>query len=417
MSSANQSIDVAPTSEKAPYTALFLVVFISLVGFGIVIPVFPFFGQMVGASAEEITLAMAAYSAGQFIGAPIWGRMSDRYGRRPILIWSLVASIFAYILMAHATNIWWLGLSRLLGGLLAGNLAAAFAYVGDVTTDETRPKAMGLLGAAFGSGFIFGPAIGGFIAGAEPDPYDFLYIGYVSALFTFIAAVLTHLTVPESMSPERRMAAAASRSGSAFQTLSLMKAKPVVFWLCVIMLLAVGSGALMEATFAFLAGDLFAWGPLEVGLSFAMIGTIAAIVQAFAAGPLAARFGEATVMTYSLIVHAGGLIVMGLAQSSMHLIFGLIAMSFGVGAFSPAYQSYTAAQSNDTDRGLVMGLTHSAGALGRVFGPAISGFLYVGISKPAPFLIGGSMLLLTFVVCLFVVRRSQKRQPATPVSH
>ncbi|MEM9880056.1 MAG: MFS transporter [Pseudomonadota bacterium] len=132
----------AATSQKSQVFALFLVVFISLLGFGIVLPVFPFFGTMVGATPAQITLAMAAYSLGQFIGAPVWGQLSDKYGRRPILLASLAASAAAYILMAHATDIWTLGVSRLIGGLMAGNIAAAFAYVGDVTDDTTRPRAI-----------------------------------------------------------------------------------------------------------------------------------------------------------------------------------------------------------------------------------------------------------------------------------
>ncbi|MEO0410902.1 MAG: MFS transporter [Pseudomonadota bacterium] len=390
---------------RSPYAALFMVVFISLVGFGIVIPVFPFFGRMVGATAEQITLAMAAYSLGQFIGAPVWGRMSDRYGRRPILIWSLIASAFAYALMAHSGNIWWLGISRLLGGLMAGNLAAAFAYVGDVTTDATRPKAMGLLGAAFGSGFIFGPAIGGLIAGAETDPLDFLYIGYASAVFTLLAAAMTYFTVAESLPPERRAAAQPSSNTSAFATATLMRAKPIVFWLSLIMFLVTASGALMEATFAFLASDEFAWGPREIGLSFAMIGTIAAVLQAVATEPLAARFGVERVMTYSLILYGAGLAGIGLAQSDLTLALCLALNAAGVGLFSPAYQSYTAGRSNDTDRGLVMGITQSAGSLGRVIGPAMAGVLYVGISPPAPFLIGGTVMVLTLFVCTYTVRR------------
>ncbi|MEM7568869.1 MAG: MFS transporter [Pseudomonadota bacterium] len=406
-SNISDTTSTAGTQDgRSPYAALFMVVFISLVGFGIVIPVFPFFGRMVGASAQEITLAMAAYSLGQFIGAPVWGRMSDRYGRRPSLIWSLIASALAYMLMAHSGNIWWLGLSRLLGGLMAGNLAAAFAYVGDVTTDATRPKAMGLLGAAFGSGFIFGPAIGGLIAGAETGPSDFLYIGYASAAFTILAAVMTYFTVAESLSPERRAAAAhASSSTAAFATATFMRAKPVVFWLAAIMFLSTSAGALMEATFAFLASDRFTWGPREIGLSFAMIGSVAAVLQAVATQPLAARFGVANVMTYSLIIYAGGLLGIGLAQTNLQLALGLAANAVGVGLFSPAYQSYTAGRASDADRGLVMGITQSAGSLGRVIGPAVAGVIYVGVSPPAPFYIGAAVMLLSLFVAAHTVKR------------
>lgn len=400
-------------SDRKPIAALFLVVFISLVGFGIVIPVFPFFGQMVGASAEQITLAMAAYSLGQFIGAPVWGRLSDTYGRRPILIWSLVASVFTYIIMAHATDIWTLGISRFIGGLMAGNIAAAFAYIGDVTTDEDRPQKMGLLGAAFGMGFVFGPAIGGLIAGGNSDPNDFLFIGYASAFFTLIAALCTFAFLKESLPPERRAAAAANGKPSAFAAATLMKAKPIVFWLAVISLLVTGAGALFEATFAFLAMDKFIWGPREIGLSFAMIGAVAAITQATLVSPSVRLFGEAGVMNGSLIFYAIGLAGLGIVESEILLLGCLVLTSFGVGLFSSAYQSYTSAQSNDFDRGLVMGLTQSAGSLGRVFGPAAAGFIYVGVGQSAPFFYGGAIMALSFFVGLYTVRRyGRKKAPA-----
>lgn len=399
------------TGGKASLFSLFLVVFISLVGFGIVIPVFPFFGEMVGASPEQITLAMAAYSLGQFIGAPIWGRLSDKYGRRPILIWSLIASVFTYILMAHATDIWTLGISRAIGGLMAGNIAAAFAYIGDVTTDKTRPQAMGLLGAAFGSGFIFGPAIGGLIAGGDSDPNDFLYIGYTAALFTLIAAICTFVFVRESLSPERRAAAATHGTPSAFAAVTLMKAKPIVFWLSILSLFVIGAAALFESTFAFLAMDRFVWGPREIGLSFALIGFVAAIIQGIAVGPVVRKFGEAETMSGSLILYAIGLAGFAIAPNQLWFIGCLVITSIGVGLFSPSYQSYTAAQSNDYDRGLIMGLTQSAGSLGRVIGPAVAGFMYVGIGQNAPFLYGGAIMAFSFLIAVYTVHRYGR--PAT----
>lgn len=400
--------DPARSSGMKPLAALFLIVFISLVGFGIVIPVFPFFGQMVGASAEQITLAMAAYSLGQFIGAPVWGRLSDKYGRRPILLWSLLASVVAYIIMAHATDIWTLGISRFGCGLMAGNIAAAFAYIGDVTTDADRPKAMGLLGAAFGMGFIFGPAIGGLIAGGSSDPSDFLYIGYASALFTLIAALCTFAFVKESLSLERREAAGLNTKPSAFAAATLVKAKPIVFWLAMVSFLVTGAGALFEATFAFLAMDRYTWGPREIGLSFGMLGAVAAITQGALVGPAVRLFGEANVMNGSLIVYAIGLAGLGLVSSQIALLSCLVLTAFGVGMFSSSYQSYTSAQSNDYDRGLVMGLTQSAGSLGRVFGPAAAGFVYVGVGQSAPFVYGGAVMILSFFVGVYTVKRYGK---------
>ncbi len=178
---------------------LFLVVFINLVGFGVILPVFPFFGSMVGASPTATTIAMAAYSLGQLIGAPLWGKVSDRIGRRPVLIWSLIGSLLSYFVMAVSHDIWTLGLARLFGGLMAGNIAAAFAYVGDMTDETSRPKAMGMIGAAFGLGFIFGPAIGGLIAGDTPNLEDFAQVCLAAAAITGVAAAAVWWKLPESL--------------------------------------------------------------------------------------------------------------------------------------------------------------------------------------------------------------------------
>ena len=181
-------------------------------------------------------------------------------------------------------------LETLIGGLMAGNIAAAFAYVGDITTPEARPKAMGMIGAAFGLGFIFGPAIGGLMAGNHPDLSDFAIIGYASAGITALAAVAALILLPESLTPERRAEAHAARSDlSAGQVL---RAKPVVIALMVLTLLVIGSAALMETTLAFFAHDSFGWGPSDVGLAFGAVGLISAALQGGAAGPLARRFGS-----------------------------------------------------------------------------------------------------------------------------
>ena len=281
--------EVAPRGKQLP--ALFLIVFINLVGFGVVLPVFPFFGNMVQATPGQTTLAMAAYSLGQFVGAPLWGKLSDKYGRRPILIASLIGAVLSYLIMAEARDIWVLGASRLFGGLMAGNIAAAFAYVGDITTPENRPKAMGTIGAAFGLGFIFGPAIGGLIAGNTPDLNDFAIVGYTSAAITAAAALAAYFFLPESLTAERRAEANVARSD--LKLGDVLAAKPVIWALMALSLLVIGAAAMMETTLAFFAHDDFGWGPSDVGLSFAGVGLISAALQGGAAGPLARRFGSA----------------------------------------------------------------------------------------------------------------------------
>ena len=378
--------------------ALFLIVFISLVGFGIVLPAFPFFGTMVGASPAETTLAMAAYSLGQLVGAPVWGKLSDRYGRKPILIWSLVGAIVSYVWMAHARDIVTLSAARLVGGLMAGNIAAAFAYVGDITTPETRPKAMGLVGAAFGLGFIFGPAIGGLLAGDHPEFSDFATIGYASAGFAALAAVGALAFLPESLPPERRHRPV--EDAPKITTRSVLAAKPAIWALIIINLLAVTSAAMMETSIAFFTYDTLGWGPRQVGLSFAAVGLVSVVLQGGAAAPLAKRYGSRALMLIGLVLYGAGLAGLTVAGTTLTVLAALSVTACGLGLFNPAFQTITSAQSGDEDRGLVNGLTQGASSLGRVIGPAGSGAIYQSIGTTAPFAIGAIGLLLALGVAM-----------------
>ena len=396
------------TQSQKQLPALFLIVFINLVGFGVVLPVFPFFGNMVQASPAQTTIAMAAYSLGQFVGAPVWGKLSDRYGRRPILIGSLLGAILSYIILAHAQDIWVLGASRLFGGLMAGNIAAAFAYVGDITTAESRPKAMGMIGAAFGLGFIFGPAIGGLIAGNNPDLADFAIVGYTSATVTAVAAIAAFFLLPESLTAERRAAAGAEETNLA--TGDVLRAKPIIWALMALTLLVIGSAAMMEATLAFFAHDAFRWGPSDVGLSFAAVGLISAALQGGAAGPLAKRFGSARLAIAGVAAHAAGLALIAIASSAAFMMTGLAVMAVGLGLFNPAFQTLSSDQTDDRDRGLVMGLTQGASSLGRVIGPAVSGSLYQRIGQQAPFGIGAAIMLLALGAAFVVAAKGRSKK-------
>lgn len=397
-------------SQGKQLPTLFLIVFINLVGFGVVLPVFPFFGNMIHATPGQTTLAMAAYSFGQFIGAPLWGKLSDRYGRRPILIASLIGAILSYIIMAHARDIWLLSFSRLFGGLMAGNIAAAFAYVGDITTPENRPKAMGMIGAAFGLGFIFGPAIGGLIAGNTPDLGDFTVVGYASAGITAVAALAAFFLLPESLTAERRAEAQTARAD--FTTGELLRAKPVVIALMLLTLLVIGSAAMMETTLAYFAHDTFAWGPSNVGLAFGGVGLISAVLQGGAAGPLARRFGSARMALCGVGFHAAGLALLAVAASSGAMIAGLAVMAVGLGLFNPAFQTLTSDQTSDGDRGMVMGLTQGASSLGRVFGPAVSGTIYQSLGHRWPFGIGAGVMLLALGTAFVVAAKGRANSGA-----
>lgn len=380
---------------------LLVSVFISLMGFGVVLPVFPFWGRALGAGPELVTVALGAYSLGQFVGAPFWGKFSDRFGRRPVLIGSLIGIMLSYLLMAEAEDIWTLGAARLLGGLMAGNIAVAFAYVGDVVEGPQRPKALGLLGAAFGMGFIFGPAIGGIVAGDAPVMADFAMVAHVAAGICVIGIVLVIFGLPESLGRARRQAVKDAGAGPTAR--AVMAEKPAVLGLMVVAALVIGSAAMMETTFAMFADDRLGWSPRDVGLSFGLIGSISAVMQAVAAAPLSRAFGARRVALMGIFGYAVGLGLLGLTglgdwAGTMMVLAALAVTALGVGMFNPAFQTMVAAATDDRDRGLVNGLTQGASAGGRIIGPAISGTVYVTAGIAAPFLAGAALMLVALVV-------------------
>ncbi len=393
-----------PGSQPLPMVQLLpllLSVFIGLMGFGVVLPVFPFWGRALGAGPEVITVALGAYSAGQFIAAPLWGKFSDRFGRRPALIGSLIGIMLSYFLMAEARDVWTLGAARLVGGLMSGNIAVAFAYVGDVVEGPQRPKALGLLGAAFGMGFIFGPAIGGLVAGDAPAMADFARVAYVAAAICAVAVVLVITGLPESLDKARRQAVKDAGQGPTAR--EVMQAKPAVLGLMVVAMLVIGSAGMMETTFAMFADDRLGWSPRDVGLSFGLIGSISAVMQAVAAAPLSRRFGARKVALIGIIGYAIGLGALGLTgigtwANGPMVLAALAVTALGVGIFNPAFQTMVAATTDDRDRGLVNGLTQGASAGGRIIGPALSGSIYVGAGIAAPFLAGAALMLVALVV-------------------
>ncbi|MDH3512762.1 MAG: MFS transporter, partial [Gammaproteobacteria bacterium] len=165
---------------------LFLIVFIGLVGFGIILPLFPFYAERFGASPEVITWTMSAYTLSQALATPVWGRLSDAYGRRLVLILTMLGSVISYLLLAYADELWLVLFSRVLGGLMAGNIATAFAYVTDITTEDDRSASLGKIGAAMGLGFIFGPAIGGLLAGAEVETANYVLPALAAAALSLV---------------------------------------------------------------------------------------------------------------------------------------------------------------------------------------------------------------------------------------
>lgn len=382
-------------------TVLFAIVFIDLIGFGLVIPLLPFYAELHGASPELVTLAMASYSAAQLVAAPILGRLSDRWGRRPILIVSLAGSTLSYLWLGFAYGLWVIFASRLLAGACAGNIAAAQAYIGDVTRPEERARGMGMIGAAFGLGFILGPALGGLLAGSEPTPQALALPAFVAAGLSFLALLGVLFVLPESLPPERRGARSRKRSEMVLDALRRPEMRRLVLLYFIVIVAFAG----METTFAMWAERQFGWGPAQVGGVLAYVGVLSAAVQGGLIGRLARRFGEERLLVAGLAAICVGLIVTPLAYSLPALLGGTAFMALGMGLTQPSISSLLSRAAGRERQGETMGVAQSAGSFARIVGPALAGVLFGAFGRQAPFWSGALILAVAVLLAWRLERR------------
>jgi MFS transporter, DHA1 family, tetracycline resistance protein len=363
-------------------TTIFFIVFIDLVGFGLVIPLLPFYGVRFGATAPEVTWLLATYSLAQLATAPFWGRLSDRIGRRPVLVASMAAAALAYVWLGAASELWMLFAARALAGACAGNIAAAQAYIADVTTSDNRAHGMGMIGAAFGLGFIFGPALGGFLAGSNLATADLQTPAWVAAGMSFLALCGVLFVLRESLAPERRGRA---RAQGRFTPLLGALRRPVLAHLVAIFFLVTLAFAAMESIFALWALRQLDWGPEKVGYAFAYLGVLSAVLQGGLTRRLTKRYGEEPLLACGLLLLAAGLVVVPFSADLPVLLGAFALLAIGLGLSQPALNSLISRRAGDAEQGEVLGVTRSVGALARVIGPPMAGYLFADIGYSSPY--------------------------------
>src|SRR5580704_2435499 len=373
---------------------LFLIVFVDLVGFGLIIPLLPFYAERFGASPQQVTILMAVYSLMAMLAAPVWGRLSDRIGRRPVLMASMLAAALAYLWLGLASALWMLFAARAFAGACAGNIAAAQAYIADVTPPERRARGMGMIGAAFGLGFIIGPALGGLVAGNDLATADLKTPGLIAAGLSLIAFLGVVLLLPES----RPVSARDRPSRGRFAVLRNALGRPVLSRLLVVFFLVILAFAGMESTFALWAMRQFGWGPAQVGYALTFVGFLSAIMQGGLIGMLTRRFGEEWLMLGGLALIALGLLVLPLAHHLAPLLVALGALALGMGMMQPSLNSLISRRAGADEQGEIMGVAQSIGSLSRVLGPIIAGALFEAFGHNSPFLwgalsVGGALLV------------------------
>lgn len=401
-----------------PLRIILMIAFVDLVGFGLIIPLQANYAERFGASGLTFGLLIGVYSAMQFLFNPILGRWSDRIGRRPVLLLSVAGSVLSHTLLGVADlsdSLALLFVARILDGITGANIATAQAYIADVTTPENRAKGMGLFGAAFGLGFVLGPALGAGLAalgrGVSGPVYGTSWPAFGAAFIALFAFVLVWRFLPESRkldtkSEEPTRVFAWRKLADAFALPRLRELLTLTFSACF-------AFVLLETTFVYLCVRRFALTESGTGLLFAYIGMIMVIVQGGLIGGLVRRFGEARLLAVAPFITACGFLVIsgvslveGLTLAWVLLIGGCVPMALGHGLTGPSLNALISRQAGSR-QGLTLGLSQGVGSLARALGPPLGGLLF-DLGPAWPYWVGAAVLVVTGVYA-GIVRSAQER--------
>ena len=372
--------------------------FVDFTGFGILFPVLPFLSTSLGASPQEVTLVIAAGAACQVIAAPLWGRASDRLGRRPILIATLFGGAIAYFTFAIASSLAMVFLSRALTGAMGAIVPVTQAWMADVTEPRQRAAAMGRISAATGLGFVIGPALGGILSELQPGHPDYavpcLLAGGLAALAGFLAVFF--LPEPVRRASQRSAPRAPAATRRAFLPLLVM----------VFAVTFAFSGVL--SIFPLWLRARFDYGALEVGYGFAMIGIASTVCQLWLVAPLVRKFGERRVLLVASVVYAGGLALTPLSDTLPPLLATALIVTFAVALCQTTLLTLISRRADASTQGAALGAAGSAQSAARVFGPTSSGFTFSAIHQDAPFE-SGAAVALGIAATSFLLARSERR--------
>ena len=348
------------------YLTIFLTCFIDILGFGIVIPVLPLYAEHFGATAVQIGWLVGIFSLAQFFFAPIWGKVSDRLGRRPVLLLGLFGTVIGYVLMGLATSVTMLFVARLIDGISGANIGAAQAYLADISAPENRARAMGLLGAAFGLGFVFGPALGGWASVA----FNYAAPMFIAAALSLLNFFFVMFCLPESRPNSQR-----AQSEPIFPNLFDHVERSTYAWSLASYFLVIVGFSMMTALFALLLFHRFGLDALHTGYVLGAIGILGVIIQGGLIGRLVRRFGEAPIALAGAVSMCAGLC--GLALSSGVAIMFLASAAIGIGnsLLMPTLSSLASRSAESNWQGRALGLMQSSGSLARLVGPMLAGLL------------------------------------------
>lgn len=386
--------------KARPLLVLFVTIFLDLVGFGIVIPILPLYAEELGASGFEIGLVAGIFSLMQFLFAPFWGRLSDHYGRRPILLISIFLTGLSYLLFAQAHSLSLLLLARALAGIGSANISAANAFISDISSPDKRAQNFGIVGAAFGLGFIFGPPLGGWLK----NDFGLQWVGYVAAGLSFFNFLMALVLLPESL---RQKSALQKILPNPFKDLWLIARNAELRGLFLSGFIFVAAFSMMHVTASLLWESEFGLNEAEIGYVFAFIGLTVALVQGTLIGHFKRWFGEKRLYISGSLLMGVGLLAMPYVPPALFIpleLLALLLLSVGNGFFSPTLASLISQRAPAHEQGKMMGILQSTSALSRVVGPLLGGSLYA-IGPALPYWAAFVLMLITALLAWQVVRR------------
>jgi DHA1 family tetracycline resistance protein-like MFS transporter len=383
-----------------PLLIIFLIVFVNLLGFGIIIPLLPFYATRLGASPFTVGLLFASFSIAQLFAAPLLGDLSDRYGRRPVLIFSLIGTVASFALLAVANSIALVFLSRIIDGLSGGNISTARAYIGDVTTVENRAKGFGLIGAAFGLGFVFGPGLGGALG----------HLGYAAPAWAAAAIAAVATVLAWKWLPETVHRATAERR-SPWRSVGVTLRQPLIGRLLVIDFLYWATFAAYQTTFALFGARRFGFDVPQTGYLLAIVGVIGVIMQLAAVGPIVRRFGERRTLVAGLGLAGLGLIIATASHHVAPFVVALIPGAAGVALAIPSVTSLISQTASTAEQGRIQGVSSALEGLGRSIGPVWGNGLLGLYSEGAAFGSAAAVLLGTALLAMRVGAPSPAPDP------
>lgn len=369
-------------NPRASLAILFSVIVLDLIGFGIVIPILPFYAEAYGANATVLGLLLTSFAAMQFLFSPLWGKLSDKLGRKKVLLITMAGSALGLVILGWAPNLTFLFIGRIFSGIFAANISVATAYVSDVTTEENRAKGMGLIGAAFGIGFILGPAVGGILSvhGYSTPIYFAALLSGLNILYALFRLGESHAGAGSEKTPTRRV----------LKNRDIRK-------MCLLNLLFTMGVTQLEATFAFFMMDRFHYDAKQVAYLLVLMAGIMVAVQGGLIRRLAPRFGEKNLLIVGAFLLGGSIFSIPFSATVAILLIPLGVASLGRGISQPSLLSIVSKFAPTRIRGGVMGVFQSSASLARVIGPILAGALY-DFSLPLPFYFSCFLLLAACLI-------------------